>query len=343
MTRAERPVVAVYAAVHFLVDFGCAFLMMRLVAGHSDWQLAFLLYNFCAFALQMPAGLVADRLGRNAAVAAAGCALVASAFFLGAVPVAAAMAAGLGNCLFHVGGGVDVLNMSAEKSSALGIFVSPGAFGIYFGGILGRQHTLPNLVMCLALAGAAVLLLAARYRLWPGGYRPNAPLSLEGVKAPGALVALGLLFLVVCLRSYVGLAASLPWKSTWHWALILCCAVVLGKTAGGFLCDKLGAIRASVLSLGAAGVLFFFSRLPLPGVLGMLLFNMSMPITLWAVARVLPGAKGFSFGLLTFGLFVGYVPVYMGHTGLVAAPWALALVALASLGVLWAGLRRVRL
>lgn len=39
---------------------------------------------------------------------------------------------------------------------------------------------------------------------------------------------------------------------------------------------------------------------------------MTMPVTLWAVARILPGAKGFSFGLLTFALFLGFCPSYLG-------------------------------
>ena len=52
--------------------------------------------------------------------------------------------------------------------------------------------------------------------------------------------------------------------------------------------------------------------LPLPGILAVFLFNMTMPITLHAAAEKLPGAKGFSFGLLTFALFLGFLPSAMG-------------------------------
>ena len=62
---------------------------------------------------------------------------------------------------------------------------------------------------------------------------------------------------------------------------------------------------------------------------------MTMPITLWAVARVMPGAKGFTFGLLTFGLFLGYLPSWLGWPSLLAGPWAYAAVALLSLALLW--------
>ena len=41
---------------------------------------------------------------------------------------------------------------------------------------------------------------------------------------------------------------------------------------------------------------------------------MTMPITLWAAARLMPGGKGFAFGLLTFALFLGYIPTALGLT-----------------------------
>ena len=68
-----RTQLALYSAGHFLVDFTCAFLLLTVIAeaGGARW-LCLLLYNFCAFALQMPAGLCADRLDRNAAVAVVG-------------------------------------------------------------------------------------------------------------------------------------------------------------------------------------------------------------------------------------------------------------------------------
>ena len=45
----------------------------------------------------------------------------------------ACIIAGIGNALFHVGGGIDVLNISEKKASLSGIFVSTGAMGIFLG------------------------------------------------------------------------------------------------------------------------------------------------------------------------------------------------------------------
>ena len=304
---------SVYSLAHFMVDFCCALLVFRVVPHFTDAALLYLVYNYCAFALQMPIGLLADRLDRNAVVAALGCIMVMLSFALQASPLPAVIAAGVGNACFHVGGGIDVMNQSGKKASALGIYVSPGAAGLYFGTNLGKGDfsLLGGAVMMLACA-AAILIMAHR----TGVLRTsgNAPLSLNGFAKPGAAVCALCLFLVVVIRSFAGMTMVFDWKSLGAWGLIAMLAVVLGKTAGGFALDFLGAKRATLLSLGAAAVLFLFSEYAVAGVAAIFLFNMTMPITLHALAQRTPGCKGFSFGLLTFALFLGFVPVCLGLT-----------------------------
>jgi len=331
---------AAYSAAHALVDFSCAFLVCRTMLAAPDLGTCLLLYNFCAFALQMPAGLLADGWNRNALVAAGGCALVALAYVPGLPALAAAVVAGVGNALFHVGGGLDVLNDSTKQASALGIFVSPGAFGLYLGGILGRGAAVSSLLppVLLVLAGAALLVLARR--TYDGLASQNAPAALSLPR--GGLVPAILLTVVVVLRSYVGFNQTLPWKGEGPWPLVVTLALVLGKAAGGFLCDALGAKRAAALSLGLAAVCYLFAGNPFVGTLAVFLFNMTMPVTLWAAARLMPGAKGFAFGLLTFGLFLGFLPTWLGWPSVLTRPWAMALAALLSAALLLPGLRRER-
>ncbi|MCL2671850.1 MAG: hypothetical protein FWF10_07425 [Clostridiales bacterium] len=336
-TQKNYYMVSLYSITHMLIDFACAFLMFRRIAATPDWQFSILLYNFCAFALQMPIGLVADRLNRNALLAGLGCALVALAYGLWALPLAAVCALGIGNALFHVGGGLDVLNISEKKSSALGVFVSPGAFGIFFGTMLGRGGAIVEWPLLLALSVFAGLIFTLR-PMQKEAYKGNAPLSLEG--AARLLPSAFCLFLVVCLRSYAGLALQFPWKGTGQWGVALVTAVVLGKALGGFAADRFGAKLVSCISLGVAAILFLFPQVPILGVLSVLLFNMTMPITLWAMAKSFPGAKGFSFGLLTFALFLGFLPVYFGVQA--SAAWIFTLLAALSLVLLWAGLRKAK-
>ena len=336
----RKTVVSVYALTHLLVDFACAFLVFSALDDAQTLYMCFLLYNLCAFALQMPLGLLADRLNKNALVAAAGCVLAAAAYGLTGIPVAAAVTAGIGNGLFHIGGGIDVLNASGGKADVLGVFVAPGALGIFFGKLLGRQGGLPPALIIVLLLLAGVLLLWLRFKKGTAFSSDNPPVSFDKAASPAALVAAVCLFAVVCLRSYAGMAFSFEWKSQglWGWALVF--AVFLGKAAGGFLADRFGALRMSMVSLALAAALFCLPGIPAAGVAAMLLFNMTMPVTLWAVARLFPGAKGFSFGLLTFGLFLGFVPVYLGYPPPVTTGVGLVLVSVLSMGLLWLGLRR---
>ena len=108
-----------YAPVHFFVDGICAWAMLgRLDADFGG----ILLYNFCAFAMQLPLGAVLDRLSDRRwplRFAALGCGLtVVGAFCHPAV-------LGMGNALFHVGGGVDVIR-DGGRCEKLGIFVARG-------------------------------------------------------------------------------------------------------------------------------------------------------------------------------------------------------------------------
>jgi FSR family fosmidomycin resistance protein-like MFS transporter len=337
----------------------------------------------------MPLGVIADKCGKNPIFAAAGWGLVGIAYGLLYIPIAAAIVLGVGNALFHIGGGIDVLNISEEKMSALGVFVSPGAFGLYLGTLLGRGSSYaatPNLqltaipdlrfatmpdfqltaapnpqltaapafrlatmpdfrlsgmlaVLLSALLAAVVVILITR-KFNCGAYLENASFSLHSPLRRKSFLIAACFFFVVCIRSFMGLALNPQWKSTTAWGIVLVCAVVFGKAAGGFLSDLFGAGKIVLLSLGIAALLFFLIHIPIAGVAAIFLFNMTMPITLWYMAKVFPNAKGFSFGLLTFGLFIGFLPVYLGIE--MPPAWVFALGAAISLVLLWLGLVKER-
>ena len=327
---------ALCSAAHCWVDLSCALLMFRLVSDTPGAAVCFLLYNFCAFALQMPLGLLADAFDRNGLLAASGCALTAAAFLL-PLPTAAAVTAGLGHALFPLGGGLDTLNRSTKKAAALGIFVSPGALGLYLGTLWGKGN-LSGLWIApamLMLLGGGILLAC---RKCVGSLRSgNAPVDPT---VRGGWKVLVPLFLVVVLRSYMGMNQNFDWKGEGLWAAALILALVLGKTAGGFLMDRMGPVGASIASLGLAAALYPVSGFAPAGTAAVFLFNMTMPITLWAAAKAVPGAKGFAFGLLTFALFLGYLPSWLGWPSLLTEPWTYSAAALFSAALLWISLRK---
>lgn len=304
---------AVYAFGHFLVDFSCALMMLRTLPD-PVW---FLIYNFCAFAMQMPIGLLADMLGRNRLFALSGIGLVLLAALPLPVPVRV-LSMGLGNACYHVGGGREAL-LQDDRMTGLGIFVSPGAIGIYLGTVLAQNGMLHILVSAaLAVTAAAVFLFC------PSGTRKKE------ISAPRPLPAL-LMLAVVIVRSLIGMSMESPWKIGVY-VTLGAIAGACGKALGGFLGDRLGSRKAGVLSLISAAVLFLLPDLGIAGVMGVLMFNMTMPITLRRACDALPGMEGFGFGLLTFGLFLGYLPSAFGVR---VSPWIGAVLSLVCAGLLW--------
>ncbi len=285
-----------YACLHFLVDAVCAWAMFGRFAG--DYT-GILIYNFCAFALQFPLGALLDRLdGRRAPLVftAAGCGLT----LFGTLTHPALL--GLGNAAFHVGGGVDVIREDCRRNlrgQALGIFVAPGALGLYLGTRMAKGEV--GFLLLPAAVLMAALLLPIR--------SPDSISTVPSQKLPIPLLLC--CFAVVVLRSHVGMAVAFPWKmGPLAFAAVL--AVVLGKMAGGILSARFGARRVTVLSLTVAAVGYAFGSIPFFGLLALLCFNMTMPLTLYALWRRFPAYPGSCFGALTLALFLGFLPTYFG-------------------------------
>ena len=314
---------AIYSALHFLVDLACAHAMFRYFSQGAQGYEAILIYNFCAFALQMPLGTLLDQMEnqtRPRIYVGAGLVCTALGMFLHPALL------GLGNALFHVGGGVGVIRQDCRRSwrgQALGIFVAPGALGLFLGGQMAGLDLRWIITGALMLALVPLCLLADEPAI-PSPKKHSSSGLLPGVCC----------FLVVALRSYVGLAVGFSWKQGFLMGLLAVCAVVLGKAAGGFAAARFGQRRSVMLSLVLAAGCYLLGEQPLFGIAGLFFFNMSMPITLyqlWLRNQTIPG---FSFGALTFALFLGFLPVYAGWSVPVPGGVLGAMGSVVSLGLL---------
>lgn len=291
-----------YSCLHFLVDFLCAFGMFRFFTGGADAAVNILVYNFCAFALQMPIGAAMDCFGEKkrripALCASAGVVLTLLGMFTHPAIL------GMGNAAFHVGGGIDVIREDqrlGKQGRLLGIFVAPGALGLFLGGQLSGAIViwLPVLI--------ALLVIVALFRL-PESAIPDPPKEI-----PGSFLPCLCCFLVVVLRSYIGLNVEFSWKTGFLSGLVAVCAVVLGKVAGGFAAARFGFRRTAVVTLVLAAMCYFRGDVPVLGVLALFFFNMTMPLTLYQLWFRWPELPGTAFGVLTFGLFLGFLPVSLG-------------------------------
>ncbi len=318
------------------VDFACAYLVIGITRDIADAALLMLVYNFFAFAMQMPLGIAFDAANRNAVGAALGCIVTASAYFFSGIPMAAAVICGIGNAAFHLGGGIDVLNYS-QKSSYSGVFVSSGAIGLFFGIMCAKSGINIALAIISVLAALGVVIVLVRKKLFGTMVSENAKFSVPE-KSAAVYGAAALIFIVVLLRSLTGFGMSFPWK-VGTGALIAAFCAAGGKCLGGFASDRFGAEKASAASLCAAAILFVFSDNIICGAAGILLFNMTMPVTLRRAADLFNGCKGFSFGLMTFGLFCGFVPCFAEKSGFSLAYGVLAALSVVSAVLLVIALR----
>ena len=90
------------------------------------------------------------------------------------------------------------------------------------------------------------------------------------------------------------------------------------------------------ISLVLCAVLAVFSDASIVcGCTGLFLFNMTMPMTLYLLAERFRDFPGTSFGLLTFALFIGFLPAWFGLEPLLKGNLLGTLMSLASLLILF--------
>lgn len=336
----KKQIVLIYSVIHFIVDLACCILVTNIISqkigGTISYFLGVIIYNFCGFALQLPIGVVADKVNKNAIISGIGCLFVAIAYGFSHFGIISCIIAGIGNSLFHVGGGIDVLNISDKKATLSGIFVSTGAMGIFLGTKSGPAGFDKYYIIIGALIISFILLL------WLYTKIKDKVSNLE-VLIPhltsNEIIAIICLIFTVCVRSYVGMILAFDWKSNFVLALAAIFAVVFGKMLGGIIGDKIGFKKISIISLCVSAILFVFafdnSAL---GILAILFFNMTMPITLTALSNMMINNKGMAFGLLTVALFIGSIPTFFGYTNLAFTPLGLFAITIVSAIVLYIGI-----
>jgi MFS transporter, FSR family, fosmidomycin resistance protein len=302
----------VYGTAHGLVDLICAGVIFSVFANKAVVNLTefinlVILYSVLAFGLQIIFGLMTDYFKSPRIVTLLGCIFVGlSAFVFMFFPILAIVFAGIGNALFHVGGGSISLNLTPKKVTAPGIYVAPGALGLFIGVMLGKAGQFIAWPFVLAMFVLCILIFIIK--------KPEMNYDREEIKKNKINyfeVILFLVFLSIAIRSFVGMAMVFPWKTNIDLAIIFTMAVVFGKAFGGILADKFGWIKIAVGALVLSiPFLVFGTNIPFLAIIGMFLFNITMPITLVAISNILPGRPGLAFGTTCLALIIGASPTF---------------------------------
>jgi FSR family fosmidomycin resistance protein-like MFS transporter len=304
-------VVAAYGLVHALIDATTVTTLYRagIVAGLVDTFWLVVTYNLLAFAFQAALGPMVDALRAPRAAGVLGSVLsLAALLALGHAPaLVVVVMAGVGNALFHLGGGAIALALVPARAAPSGIFVAPGAIGLAAGVWIGHRPV----VSVVPLVAGLVAGIAIQGFITPQKPSEFAPLPIERADAPRLghvmmLGALGLLLVTVLVRSVVGGGAAHGLHRSVPLGFALAVGAFLGKLLGGFVADRLGWARASVGALLISlPLLVLGDHDPWTVVVGVLVFQTTMPVTLAASSLLLPGRPATAFGLCCLALVLG--------------------------------------
>ncbi len=300
--------------MHALVDAAPAALLYgELARGQLHWEQIcrlILLYNCLAFGLQLPLGWLADSLRSYNSAAGAGLLATTIALSLSGWPQVAVVMVAVGNALFHVGAGALVLQRCNGRATGLGIFVAPGTAGVLLGVWLGGAGFPAHLAMMLALMASALLLFVRRIPSLP----PLETLNF-GSSRSAVLAGVGMLAVVVVVRSLVGGAVAGGWRGLWIMSLFLALAALAGKVLGGFIADHLGWRVCTVGALLVLAPITHAASTSAPAATAAIfLVQMTMAVTLAAAFGCFPARPATVFGFISGMLLLGAIPGLTGFT-----------------------------
>ncbi len=129
---------SIYSICHFLVDFvSCIFVLgvaPQFCESDEIYIAQVIIYNFFAFAFQVPMGFLMDKFKIYKYVGIIGFCLIGLCYVIGfGNPILLSSIVGIGNGLFHLEGGVNAFENSKGKAFLNGVFVAPGTLRNFLG------------------------------------------------------------------------------------------------------------------------------------------------------------------------------------------------------------------
>lgn len=305
-----------YFYLHFVTEIVCFYLLSQVIGDKFIlWMVPFL-YDFLAFVPQALFGFLNDKF-KSLPLVYAGLFLLALSLALFSLTnlniFLIVILLSLGNAFVHVAGAETTLRSNPGHLSPVAIFVAGGSFGVVTGRLLARiapfWFILLLILSALPIAYLAESILHSRdiQKSWSN---PHLSFHFHNESLPLSLLVILTVFVVIT-RSYMGYGIPTSWNKTTPQLIALYVFMGLGKALGGILIDKIGMKKTAILSVvGALPFLLFGNNLMWLSLIGVLLFSMTMAVTLGLLVSALPRSPGLAFGFTTIGLFLGAAPIF---------------------------------
>lgn len=328
VTGRQYALVGIATLMHFLVDGLCLCCTYLLTSPFNLPHLAaiFITYNLLAFLSQPLTGWMADRIRHKHWMLLGAVMLLAVAVLVtplvmssGGESTMFAVAAllGIGNSLFHVWGGKQVVLQVGNDIRALGVFVSTGAFGLAVAMVFCSWTLLYIFLLGIIILATAYVMTDKSesqehiQRKEPSTLtaQPSSYLAQRSTLNPQRVMFVLAIAAFVMFRSYLGKEFSLGAANTDAMILLLGFVTMLGKMAGGWISRWMGVVKALTMILIVVLVCMLTQRYSpvLPALAGLFMINCTMPITLYLANSVLPEREGLAFGILAAALMPGYL------------------------------------
>lgn len=299
-----------YFYVHFITEVACFYFLSK-ITGNSRivWLIPFI-YDGLAFVPQSLIGYIND-LNPKLKIGIIGIILLVLSYliyvFFKVNVILPLVILCLGNAFLHISGAECTLKASNGKLSHSAIFVGGGSFGVITGRLLAGTSFTPIIMVPLILTMIPFILLADTYIDYK---EKETKFDYANPKLSPYLIVF-LAVLVVIVRGYMGYGIPTSWNKTTLQTVILFCIMGLGKCLGGILSDAFGIRKVGIIStLLAIPFLCFGNEYMLISLIGVMMFSMTMAITLAILVSIYKSKPGLAFGFTTIGLFLGTAPIF---------------------------------
>lgn len=300
-----------YFFIHFIIEITSFYIVSLYTDSNLVWMLA-LMYDFFAFVPQGLFGYLKDKgLKINFAITGmflSTISLIMIYFNLNATLVILVLS--IGNCMVHIEGAETTLKSSNGRMTPSAIFVSGGSFGVLTGKLLAMYKVSIPIIIVINALMLIPILICNRYE------SEISDKKLESYhfsnKKINSKTIITLAVFVVIVRAYMGYGIPTTWNKTLVQTILLYCSMGIGKAMGGILIDSIGIKKTALLStIGSLPFLVFGNNIMTISLIGIMMFSMTMAITLGIIVSELKKYPGVAFGFTTLGLFLGSLPVFV--------------------------------
>ena len=297
-----------YFYVHFITEIACFYFLSKVTNGSRIVWLIPFIYDGLAFVPQSLIGYINDlfpkfKTGIIGTILLVICYLI---YILFNQVLISLIILCLGNAFIHISGAENTLRNSNGKLSHPAIFVGGGSFGVITGKLLFNIVD-PIIIIFMILTIIPFILLADTYTNYE---EKQTNYNYINTKIPLNLIVFLTVFIVI-VRGYMGYGIPTSWNKTTLQTVILFFSMGIGKCLGGILSDAYGIKKISTLStLIAIPFLCFGNNVMIVSLIGVMMFSMTMSITLAILTSVYKNRPGLAFGFTTIGLFLGTAPIF---------------------------------